>query len=260
MNTQARSLVIDCYPSTPPSALRQGYTWMFDEQSRHWAKIPPQAASATRPLCSDGPFLLAAPRFGCDRGGHVVFEVIFLVAVTLVLRRGNPEARLSIVEGLVLVREVDALLVAAGGTLATLGEGAGTGGQLGAHGSVLYDPVGEGVLAVLNDTGMMLAVAGFIWVIDVRLASLVAIICVPSLSRRDGGVVDELEKVLSVASNDSQLLTMLAHSIELVVESSLELLACDVGELGLGDQRLGLGANEFLLENNDPRRVRLLVL
>lgn len=66
--------------------------------------------------------------------------------------------------------------------------------------------------------------------------------------------------MLSVASNDSQLLAVLAHGIELVSESSLELLSGDVGELGLGDERFGLSTHELLLENDNLGRVGFLVL
>lgn len=94
----------------------------------------------------------------------------------------------------------------------------------------------------------------------IRLASLISIIRIPGLSGSDRSVVNQLEKVLSIAGNDSQLLAVLAHSIELVCERSLQLLAGDVGQLGFGDQRLGLGAHEFLLENDNLGRIGLLVL
>jgi hypothetical protein len=53
---------------------------------------------------------------------------------------------------------------------------------------------------------------------------------------------------------------VLAHSIELVGEGGLELLAGDVGQLGLCDQGLGLGTDKLLLENDNLGRVGLLVL
>jgi hypothetical protein len=71
---------------------------------------------------------------------------------------------------------------------------------------------------------------------NLRLASLVAVVCVSGLARGDRGVVDELQEVLAVTGNDGHLLRVLTESIELVSESSLQLLAGDVGELGLGDQ------------------------
>jgi hypothetical protein len=53
---------------------------------------------------------------------------------------------------------------------------------------------------------------------------------------------------------------VLAHGIELVGESCLELLTCDVRQLGFGDKRLGLSADKFLLENDDLGGIGLLVL
>jgi len=51
-----------------------------------------------------------------------------------------------------------------------------------------------------------------------RLASFVAVICVPRLTRRDWRVINELQKVLAEPSNDGQLLGVLAKGIELVGE------------------------------------------
>lgn len=96
--------------------------------------------------------------------------------------------------------------------------------------------------------------------INLRLASLVTIVSLTGLSGSDGSVVDKLEQVLSVAGNDGQLLAVLAHGIELVRESSLELLTGDVGELSLCDEGLGLSAYKLLLEDNNLGRVGLLVL
>jgi hypothetical protein len=95
---------------------------------------------------------------------------------------------------------------------------------------------------------------------NVRLASLVAVVSLPGLSGSDWGVVDKLEEVLSIAGDDGQLLAVLAHGIELVGESCLELLTCDVRQLGFGDKRLGLRADKLLLENDDLGGVGLLVL
>lgn len=40
----------------------------------------------------------------------------------------------------------------------------------------------------------------------------------------------------------------------------LELLAGDVGQLSLGDERLGFGADKFLLKSDELGRLGLLVL
>lgn len=162
--------------------------------------------------------------------------------MSLVLAGRDPEAGLAVLEGLVLAGEVMALTSVAGG--AALGQGARAGGELGADGGVLLDPVGERVLAVLDD----------------GLGGLVAVVGLAGLAGSDGGVVDELEEVLAVAGDDGHLLAVLAEGVELVSESSLQLLAGDVGELGLSDEGLGLGADELLLENDDLGAVGLLVL
>ena len=96
--------------------------------------------------------------------------------------------------------------------------------------------------------------------IDLRLASLVSVVCLSCLARGDWGVIDEFEEVLAESSNDGKLLRVLTESIELVVKGSLELLTGDVGKLGLCDKRFGLGTDELLLKNNDPWAVWLLVL
>lgn len=66
--------------------------------------------------------------------------------------------------------------------------------------------------------------------------------------------------MLAVACNDSKLLAMLTQSIKLICESSLKLLARNVGQLSLGDEGLGLGTDEFLLQDNNLGRVGFLVL
>ena len=82
---------------------------------------------------------------------------------------------------------------------------------------------------------------------DNRLGCLVAVICVASLAGSDGVVVDQLEKMFSVASDNCKLLAVLAEGVELVGESSLELLTGDVGKLGLGNEGFCLSTDELLL-------------
>ena len=53
---------------------------------------------------------------------------------------------------------------------------------------------------------------------------------------------------------------MFAQRIELVSVCGFDLFTCYVGELGLGDEGLGFGADEFLLEDDDARGVGLFVL
>jgi hypothetical protein len=185
--------------------------------------------------------LLTAAGLAIDGGGCDLI-VIVVVVVSLVLAGGDPETGLAVLERLVLAGEVVALTGVAGS--AALGKSARAGGELGADGGVLLDPVGEGILTVLDD----------------GLGGLVAVVGLAGLTRGDRGVVDQLEEVLAVAGDDGHLLAVLAESIELVGEGSLQLLAGDVGELGLSDERLGLGADELLFEDDDLGAVGLLVL
>lgn len=136
------------------------------------------------------------------------------------------------------------ILVALHIVTSTLAECASACGKLGADGGVRGDPVCERILAVLDD----------------GLASLITIVRGAGLARCDGGIVDQLEKVLSITCNDSELLAVLAESIELVSVRCLELLAGNVGELGLCNKGLGLCTNKLLLEDNNLWRVWLLVL
>lgn len=127
---------------------------------------------------------------------------------------------------------------------ATLRQSARSGGELGRDNSLSGDPVSERILAVLDDS----------------LAGLVAVVRVAGLAGRNRGVIDELKKVLSIASNDGDLLAMLTKSVELVGVGSLDLLAGNVGQLGFGNERLGFGTDELLFEDDDLGGVGLLVL
>jgi hypothetical protein len=127
---------------------------------------------------------------------------------------------------------------------AALGQSASTGGELRGNGCVGSNPVGEGILAVLDD----------------GLGGFVAVVCGTGLAWSDRSIVNELQEVLSVACNDGKFLAVFAEGIELVGVSSLQLLACDVRELSLSDQGLGLSADKLLLQNNDLGGVGLLVL
>lgn len=98
------------------------------------------------------------------------------------------------------------------------------------------------------------------WSSDVRLASLIAVICFTGLSWSHWGIIDKLQKVLAEASNDGELLAVLLKSVELISESCLELLTGNVGKLGFCDKGFCLSTDKLLLENNDARAVRLLVL
>lgn len=75
--------------------------------------------------------------------------VLIVVTVALVLSGRNPKTRLSVVKVLVLTGKVDAFTL--GSVAAALRQCAGALRELGGHGSVLRDPVGKGVFAVLDD-------------------------------------------------------------------------------------------------------------
>ena len=65
--------------------------------------------------------------------------------------------------------------------------------------------------------------------------------------------------MLAKASNDGKLLAVLLKSIELIRESCLELLACNVGKLSLCNEGLCLSTDKLLFEYNDAGAVGLLV-
>ena len=162
------------------------------------------------------------------------------------LPRRHPRVTITL-HGLILMGQIDALpmlQLLSRIRLPPLRQGARAGRQLAADRRMRADPIGERVLAVLDD----------------GLGGLVAVVGVAGLAGRDGRVVHQLEQVLAVAGDDGQLLAVLAHRVELVGEGRLELLACDVGELGFGDKGFGFGADEFLFEDDDARAVGLFVL
>ncbi len=172
------------------------------------------------------------------------FLLIILVVFTLVSASWNPETGFAIIERCVLAGKVDTFSVALDVIAAALRECASAGGEFGRDRRVRCNPVGESILAVLDD--------GF--------RCLVSIICGSSLARSDWGVIDEFQKMLSVTSNYGELLAVLAESIKLVGVGSLQLLAGDVGELGFSDEGLGLSTDKLLLEDDNLGGVWFLVL
>ena len=95
---------------------------------------------------------------------------------------------------------------------------------------------------------------------DARFAGLVSIIGFAGLARGHGRVIHKFQEMLAVPSNDGQFLAVLAESVELIGKSGLQFLARDVGQLRFGHEGLGFGTDQFLLEDNNARRVGLLVL
>jgi hypothetical protein len=172
-----------------------------------------------------------------------LFTVLHLVLVRGgVLVRSHPRVPVA-PHGLVLSGKVDSL-AGLEALAVTLGESAGPGGHAGLDRRLGAHPVGERLLAILDD----------------GLAGVVSVIGGASLTRSDRSVVNKIQQVLAVASDESNLLTVLAKGIELVLEGRLELLTRDVGQLSLRNEGLSLGANQFLFQDDDPRRVGVAVL
>jgi hypothetical protein len=168
--------------------------------------------------------LLASPR-----------GLLLIIILLLMLASRDPGITV-----LILATEIHTLL----SLLPPLAQSPGALGDFALDGSILLDPVGEGVFAVLDD----------------GLAGLVAIVGIAGLAWCDWGVIDELEQVLAVAGDDGEFLAVFAESVELVGECCLQLLARDVGELGFGDQRFCFRADELLFEDNDLGAIGFFVL
>jgi hypothetical protein len=197
--------------------------------------------SCNHSLLGAASVLTVQAAIAANEGMSVVVLILLFLAVH-VGTSSNPGA--AVIERSILAGEVVALAPIADVVTATLGQIARSGRQLRGHGGISGNPVGEGVLAILDN----------------GLASLVSIVGSAGLAGSNGGIINQLNKVLSVAGNDGNLLAVLTQGIELVGVSGLDLLAGDVGELCLGDKRLGLGTDELLFENDNLRRVGLLVL
>ena len=164
--------------------------------------------SFSRPLCGNGLTLLFAASHLALNGADAIITV--LVAGVLV----SWEPRVTVPgQGLILSGQIHALAVLADVGAVALGEGAGALGETRLDDCLGGDPVGEGILAVLDD----------------GLGGIVAVVGVAGFAGSDGGVVDQVEEVLAVAGDDGDLLAVLAERIELVLEGGLDLLAGDVG-------------------------------
>lgn len=185
--------------------------------------------------------LLSSPGCLSVNGAGDLLTLVFGLVVG-VLVSGNP--RVAVLQGLVLRGEVNRLTSPGSVFALTLGESTGTGRQVRLDNCLRRNPVGQGVFAILDD----------------GLAGVVSIIGLTGLAGGDRGVINKVQKVLAVAGNDSDLLAVLSESVELVLEGALELLTGDVGQLSLGDEGLGLSTDQFLLENDNARRVGVLVL
>jgi hypothetical protein len=108
-------------------------------------------------LSSDS--LLLATTDGAVGDANILVLVVVLVAVSVVvLAGGDPQVAVArLLHGGILTGKVDGLALVAV-VAAALGKSAGTGREGRADGSVLLDPVGERVLAVLDDAVMVVSI------------------------------------------------------------------------------------------------------
>ena len=112
-----------------------------------------------------GAFLLSSSLFSICRCARCLVRLFFFLFLlflllllskrahpALVLTGRDPKTRLTVLERLVLPSEVDGLTgVVMAPVGAALGEVSGSCGQIGVHGRVLRDPIGQSVFTVLDD-------------------------------------------------------------------------------------------------------------
>jgi len=108
-------------------------------------------------LSSDS-LLFAATDRAVDDASILILLIVLVAVSVVVLAGGDPEVAVArLLHGSILAGEVDGLALVA--VVATaLGKGAGAGGEGRADGSVLLDPVGKRVLAVLDDAVMVVSI------------------------------------------------------------------------------------------------------
>lgn len=182
---------------------------------------------------------LAIERALVDAAG-VLLLVLFLI-LGLVLAGWDPQAALT-VHGRILSSEIVTLGIALDVVPSSLAQRAGTRRQLAGDGGVGGDPIGQGVLAVLDDS----------------LGGFVTVIGGTGLAWSDRSLVHEFQQVFTESGNDGELLAVLTQGIKLIRVCCLELLTRNVGQLSFSDQRFRLSTDEFLLENDNLGRVGLL--
>lgn len=170
-------------------------------------------------LCNS--LLLAAARLAIGKRGLFLFLIVLVLA--LVGAGGDPETALArTLHWSILTGEVDSFALVA--VVAALGKSASASRELRLDSGVLLNPVGEGVLAILDNTGhvsIRLSLSMSKHKHHLRLAGLVSVVSVPGLTRGHWGIVDQLEEMLSESGDDGKLLRVLTKSIELVGISRL---------------------------------------
>ena len=80
------------------------------------------------------------------------------------------------------------------------------------------------------------------------------------LAGHNGRIVEQVDELSRLGREQDLLLGSLDDGGGVDVVCLLELLAGNVGQLSLGDKRLGFGANELLLESDELGGLGLLVL
>jgi hypothetical protein len=80
------------------------------------------------------------------------------------------------------------------------------------------------------------------------------------LAGHDGRVVEQVDELARLGREQDLLLGALDDGCGVDVVGLFELLARDVGELGFGDEGLGFGADELLLEGDELGGFGLFVL
>jgi hypothetical protein len=124
-------------------------------------------------LSSDS--LVLATTDGAVGDASILVLVVVLVAVSVVvLAGGDPQVAVArLLHGGILTGKVDGLALVAV-VAAALGKSAGTGGEGRADGSVLLDPVGERVLAVLDDAVMVVSITRHVRYVMTKTYALLA--------------------------------------------------------------------------------------
>lgn len=200
---------------------------------------PKQKHKLNRLGCDWHPLFFTAARLAVNSTN----AVLIVLCIAGVLIRRQPRVPVP-GHRRILTRQINALAPLGDIVPVALGESPRALRQTRLDNGLAAHPVAESVLAVLDD----------------GLAGVVAVVGLAGFAGGDGGVVDEVEEVLAVAGDDGDLLAVLTEGVELVLEGGLDLFAGDVGKLGFGDEGLGLGADEFLFEDDDARGLRVLVL
>jgi hypothetical protein len=132
------------------------------------------------------------------------FLILFIIILALVSARWDPKTWFP-VERSILACQVMALGISCNVIAAALRKSASTCRELGADSCIGCNPVGKGILAILNNS---------FW-------CLISIICSASLARSNWGIINQLQEMLPVTSDNGELLAVLTEGVELVGIGSL---------------------------------------